>query len=93
MMSTLGLPKADVLVSMARDINPELKIEVFEDGVDARNVDAFLDGVDLYVDGLDFFAFQARKAVFDACARLKVPATTVAPLGMGAAYSTSCPAR
>jgi molybdopterin/thiamine biosynthesis adenylyltransferase len=76
---------------MALDINPELKIEVFEEGVDAQNVDAFLNGVDLYVDGLDFFAFQARKAVFDACTRLKVPATTVAPLGMGAALLNFLP--
>ena len=91
MMSTLGQPKADVLVSMARDINPELEVRVFEEGVDAKNVDAFLEGVDLYVDGLDFFAFQARKAVFDACARLQVPATTVAPLGMGAALLNFLP--
>jgi len=91
MMSTLGQPKADVLVSMALDINPELKIKVFEGGIDARNVDNFLEGVDLYVDGLDFFAFQARKAVFDACARRKVPATTVAPLGMGAALLNFLP--
>jgi len=91
MMSTLGRPKADVLESMARDINPELRIKVFEEGIDERNVDAFLEGVDLYVDGLDFFAFQARKAVFHACARLKVPATTVAPLGMGAALLNFLP--
>ena len=91
MMSTLGQPKADVLVSMALDINPELKIKVFDEGIDERNVDAFLEGIDLYVDGLDFFAFQARKAVFDACARLKVPATTVAPLGMGAALLNFLP--
>ena len=91
MMSTLGRPKAEVLVSMALDINPELQFKVFDGGVDARNVDEFLDGVDLYVDGLDFFAFQARKAVFEACARRKVPATTVAPLGMGAALMNFMP--
>ena len=64
---------------------------MFDQGIDDRNVDTFLDGVDLYVDGLDFFAFQARKAVFDACARRKVPATTVAPLGMGAALLNFLP--
>ena len=90
-MSSLGRKKADVVTSMAIDINPELRISLFEGGVDARNVDAFLDGVDLYVDGLDFFAFAARKAVFDACARRKVPATTVAPLGMGAALLNFLP--
>lgn len=91
MMSTLGRRKAEVLAAMALDVNPELQIRVFDEGVDARNVDDFLDGVDLYVDGLDFFAFAARKAVFEACARLQVPATTVAPLGMGAALLNFIP--
>jgi molybdopterin/thiamine biosynthesis adenylyltransferase len=91
MMSHLGGKKADVLISMARDINPELDIEVFEEGVNAQNVDAFLEGVDLYVDGLDFFAFSARKAVFDTSTRRAIPAITVAPLGMGAALLNFLP--
>lgn len=93
MMSSVGRKKAEVLTSMARDINPELQIRVFEEGVNERNVDAFLEGVDLYVDGLDFFAFSARKAVFAACTRRKVPATTVAPLGMGAALLNFLPGK
>jgi molybdopterin/thiamine biosynthesis adenylyltransferase len=93
MMSTVGRKKADALVAMARDINPELDIQVFPEGVDAENVDTFLSGIDLYVDGLDFFAFKARKAVFEACARRSVPATTVAPLGMGAALLNFLPGR
>jgi molybdopterin/thiamine biosynthesis adenylyltransferase len=91
MMSTVRRKKVEVLKSMALDINPELKIAVFEEGVGDHNIDAFLDGVDLYVDGLDFFAFAARKTVFAACAQRKVPATTVAPLGMGAALLNFLP--
>jgi molybdopterin/thiamine biosynthesis adenylyltransferase len=83
-VSTLGQPKVEVLARMALDINPDLQIERFPAGVSADNVDRFLAGVDLYVDGLDFFAFGARELTFGACARLKVPAVTVAPLGMGA---------
>jgi molybdopterin/thiamine biosynthesis adenylyltransferase len=91
--ATLGRPKLDVLIGMARDINPELDIRAFADGVTADNVGEFLDGVDIYVDGLDFFAFQARILTFGACARLGVPATTVAPLGMGAALLNFLPGR
>ncbi len=85
MMSTVGRPKSEVLAAMARDINPEVQIKVFEKGVNAENLDAFLEGVDLYVDGLDFFAFSARKLVFPACTKKGIPATTAAPLGMGTA--------
>ncbi len=61
MVSTLQRPKSEVLVEMARDINPELDIRVFPQGVSADNMDDFLRDVDIYVDGLDFFAFAARR--------------------------------
>src|SRR4029450_2741147 len=64
MISTCGRQKSTVLAEIARDINPQLKLNTLEKGIDGENVGAFLDGVDLYVDGLDFFAFSARKIVF-----------------------------
>ena len=93
LLSTLGRPKADVLAEMAKDINPELDLQVFGEGVSEVNLDRFLKGADLYVDGLDFFAFGARRATFAACARLGIPAVTAAPLGMGAALLTFMPGR
>ncbi|MDP1537166.1 MAG: ThiF family adenylyltransferase [Burkholderiales bacterium] len=84
-MSTLGRPKLDVLAEMARDINPELDLRIFPEGVQAANLEAFLADVDVYVDGLDFFAFDARRATFAACERLGIPVVTAAPLGMGTA--------
>jgi len=90
-VSTLGRPKTDVLAEVARDVNPDVELRVFETGVDAANVEDFLAGVDLYVDGLDFFAMAARRAVFAACARLGIPAVTAAPLGMGAALLNFLP--
>jgi molybdopterin/thiamine biosynthesis adenylyltransferase len=91
MVSTIGRRKLDVMAEMARDINPDLRITSFPQGVTSENVSDFLTGVDLYVDGLDFFAFPAREATFDACGRLGIPAVTAAPLGMGAAVLTFLP--
>lgn len=93
MMSTVGQPKADVLARMARDINPDIEIKIFPEGVHGDNLDVFLAGVDLYVDALDFFAFDARQQTFAACARLGIPATTAAPLGMGAALLNFMPGK
>ena len=73
------------------NINPTLDLKLFPDGVHARNLDTFLEGVDVYVDGLDFFAVEARRSVFAACERRRIPAVTVAPLGMGAALLTFLP--
>lgn len=84
-LSTLGQNKLDVMTRQALEINPELEIKGFSQGVTSENLDTFLDGVDLYVDGLDFFAFEARQQVFAACAKKGIPAITAAPLGMGTA--------
>lgn len=91
-LSTVGRPKLEVMAAAARDINPELVLDCFAGGVTPDNVDAFLAGVDVYVDGLDFFAFEAREMVFAACRRLGIPAVTAAPLGMGAALLVFSPA-
>jgi molybdopterin/thiamine biosynthesis adenylyltransferase len=84
-VSTLGHAKLDIMAREAKGINPELMIMEFADGVTPDSLDNFLEGVDIYIDGLDFFAFQARQQVFDACKSKGIPAVTAAPLGMGAA--------
>ena len=90
-VSTQGQGKLEVMARQARDVNPDLVITGFAEGVTADNLHAFLDGVDLYVDGLDFFAFDARRQVFAACAQKGIPAVTAAPLGMGAAVLNFLP--
>ena len=89
--STVGRAKVEVLAAMARDINPEIDLKVFDKGVDAGNLVDFLSGVDLYVDGLDFFAFDARAMTFAACRSARIPAVTAAPLGMGTAVLNFLP--
>jgi molybdopterin/thiamine biosynthesis adenylyltransferase len=85
-ISQLNRPKLDVLSEMAIDINPEIQCNTFPSGVNSENLHQFLEGVDLYVDALDFFALETRRAVFQACAEKEIPAITAAPLGMGVAF-------
>jgi molybdopterin/thiamine biosynthesis adenylyltransferase len=90
-LSHLNQPKVDVLADMALDINPTLTIKKFSAGVNADNLSDFFTDVDVYVDGLDFFAFDAREKVFAYCAEQGIPAVTVAPLGMGSALLNFLP--
>ena len=90
-MSTVGQAKVDVLAGMARDINPELQLKVYSNGIDTDNLDDFFRDVDLYVDGLDFFAFEIRERAFAHCAKHGIPALTVAPLGISAALLNFLP--
>lgn len=66
--------RATVMAELAKDINAELDLNIFPDGINKQNLDEFLNDVDLYVDGLDFFALEARRAVFAACAEKGIPA-------------------
>jgi hypothetical protein len=86
MLSSVGQPKADVLARTARDINPEAEVNVFPSGVTPANVGDFLKDVDIYVDGLDFFAVDARRMLFAECHTRNIPAVTAAPLGMGVGF-------
>jgi molybdopterin/thiamine biosynthesis adenylyltransferase len=90
-ISHLDQAKVDVLAKMALDINPSLELKKFPLGVNSDNLAEFFAGVDVYVDGLDFFAFEAREMVFAYCAEHGIPAITAAPLGMGAALINFLP--
>jgi len=86
MMSTLDQPKVEVLARMAKDINPEAEIVEFPNGVTVQNIDDFLAGADLFIDGFDFFAIDIRRKTFARCRELGIPAMTAAPVGMGVAF-------
>ena len=90
-VSTIGEQKVEVLANLARGINTEADVRQFPEGINEDNLSEFLTGADLYVDGLDFFAFRLRERVFDYCARKGIPAITVAPLGMSAALISFVP--
>jgi len=85
--------KAGTMDKLAHAINPELDIKRFEQGVTIDNLNEFLEGVDLYIDGLDFFVLDIRQKVFARCYELGIPAITAAPLGMGVALITFLPGK
>ncbi len=85
-LTTLNSPKCDTMAAMAQTINPTAKIEILRQGLSETVLDEFLEGANVYIDVLDFFAFDIREKTFAACAELRVPAITAAPLGMGAAW-------
>ena len=85
-MPFMGQSKMDTMARMAQDINPEIDLRLFNQGVSPENVDEFLRDVDVYVDGLDFFVLPARRMMFAKCREKGIPALTAAPLGMGVAF-------
>ncbi len=84
-MNTAGRPKCEVMKEMVQNINPDATVTLYKEGVNKENVDDFFEGVDIYVDGIDFFALEARLTVYQAAQDKKIPNLLAAPFGMGAA--------
>ncbi|WP_395344601.1 ThiF family adenylyltransferase [Ningiella sp. W23] len=82
-MSTVGKHKCSTMADMIRDINPNANIKEFPTGLNEENINAFFEGVDVYVDGIDFFALSARKLVYQAAQDRGIPNLLAAPLGLG----------
>jgi molybdopterin/thiamine biosynthesis adenylyltransferase len=85
-ISNLGRNKAEAIADIGLDINPELDVRVFRDAVDESNVEEFLDGADVFVDGLDFFAIDARRLVFQRAQERGIWAVTAGPIGFSTAW-------
>ncbi|APG48189.1 ThiF family adenylyltransferase [Phaeobacter porticola] len=85
-MSNLGRPKQQVIAEHLLDINPEIKIESWDQAITSDTVSKFLDGADIYVDSIDFFALEVRRALFAEARRRGIPAITAAPVGTGCAW-------
>jgi molybdopterin/thiamine biosynthesis adenylyltransferase len=92
-MTTVGRKKLEVMKERVLAINPEAQIKVFPTGVTKSNMNEFLDGVDLFVDGLDIYALDIRAEVFQACWNRRIPACTVGPIAMGAAMMNFLPGK
>ncbi len=83
-MHSLNLKKAEIIKCRILDINPEATVVLFNEGIERDNIDAFLNDVDLYLDGLDFFVTDIRRLLFKELKKKKIIGLTVAPIGMGA---------
>ncbi len=90
-VSTMGQSKTDVMHRIAKDINPHLEMEIFDQGITPENVDDFLRNVDVVVDGIDFFGIDARLLLFRKAREHNIPVVTCAPIGFGASQLTFVP--
>ena len=92
-VSTFGKPKLDSLMEEALAINPFLRITPFPEGVTAENVDRFLEGADVVLDGLDFFQIGIRRLVFKRALEQGIHVVTAGPLGFSGALLVFAPER
>lgn len=91
-MSTVGRKKVDVMAEMLRDINPEIEIEVFSEGVTHENLDQFLDGATIVIDAIDLFVPDWHRILTNSAVSRGLVVLAAVPVGYGAgmvAFSSS----
>ncbi len=59
-ISTLGLNKAVVMKEKMKEINPEIDVEIYPDGVTEENVESFLKEADIVIDSVEYFALDKK---------------------------------
>jgi molybdopterin/thiamine biosynthesis adenylyltransferase len=90
-VDTIGHSKIEVMASMLRSINPDVEIRLFPEGFQPTNLDRFFDGVDVVVDGIDFFAFDHRRLLFQEARRRNLYVITAGPVGFGSTLQVFAP--
>lgn len=91
MVSTTGQPKADVMARIVRDINPEADVRVMGESIHAGNVDRFMEGVDVLVDGIDAFEIDTRRLLFRKSRAMGIHALGAGPVGFSTVWVVFSP--
>ncbi len=88
---TLFSKKTEVISQVILGINPEARVETFPEGINEENINLFLKGMNLAIDGIDLFKPRVKLLFFKACREKKIPVITSCPLGFGASLLVFSP--
>ena len=81
---TLGRPKVEVMTERVQEINPEIEVSVFREPITPDNAADFLADADILLDGLDFFAFEHRRQLFNTARDQGIHVVSTGPIGFSA---------
>ena len=83
--STIGVRKDEALLREAYDINPQIQVRTFPEGINSTNVKDFLEAVDWVVDVVDVFALKEKLALNEEASRRGLPLVSCGSLGFSGA--------
>jgi len=83
-VATVGRAKVDVITELLTAINPDVRVELFHEGVQPENVDRFVGGADLVIDESEYTMHEIGVCIARAARRVRVPVLT----GFNVAFGT-----
>jgi len=88
---TIGMSKVVALQNHLLEINPQLEIRKYPEGIHADNVNEFISHADYVIDAIDYFAFPDAVALHRAARSKGLHIITAAALGFGTTVLTFAP--
>lgn len=85
-LSAFGRPKAEVMGNIIQEINPEADIRIFREPIGPSNAEAFLEGADVLVDGIDAFEIDLRRLLFGMARERGIFALGAGPVGFSTVW-------
>lgn len=82
--ATLGQPKTEVIGSLIHSISPEARLTIFDRGIDADNLGAFVDSTAIVFDATDYTTPGVGLGLAQTARRVGVPMATGVELAFGA---------
>lgn len=89
--ASIGLNKAEVMAETITAINPEVDIKIFTEPITDFNIDHFLSGANLVIDGLDFFVPDTRRLLYRKARDKNLHVIMPISLGFGVSLHTFSP--
>jgi tRNA threonylcarbamoyladenosine dehydratase len=80
----VGQNKAEVLGRHFKEINPELKLDIFKEGVLPENAERFIKGAEAVIDGTDYSNLKATLAMYDTARKNNICVICPNAIGFGA---------
>lgn len=81
--SNVGQNKAEVLGRHFKEINPHLRLDIFKEGVTPENVDKFIRGAAVVIDGTDFSNIAATISIYAAAQKNNICVVSPNAIGFG----------
>lgn len=90
-LSSLNNSKVSVMKNMVLDINPTAQIKTYFEGIQDKNIDDFLAGVDVVLDGIDAFQIGPRRLLYNKAREKGIYVLFSAPKAYGASLQVFDP--
>jgi len=81
--ANIGRNKAEVLGRHFKEINPNLRLDIFREGVLPENINRFVEGAEVVIDGMDFSNLNTTIMMYRAAREKKICVFSPNAIGFG----------